>query len=805
MEASTHTCPSEKVGAPHLQPTAPPFPQRRPTPLSIPYKRATPRFRMHVFARPSGPYRRLLCRYNRNYNHPSVTAVAWRIHTACLRPHCPAFASRYTYTYTGARYYTYRAMSKTAAIPSHLLADVKAPVCRLEIKPHFDHLNAQEKAYAHHISRASFAGTRVVLRQVSPESEPLFDLILSIAKHVDCKFSQLSSQANVSEDDVDKFVEYATQVLANLGNYKSFGDKKFVPRIHHDVFAKIAAVTPPSKAIYERIKDAVYQVEPEGITLLGYPPDHMSAYYPDSPSITKDDITACGDTFVKNGVLVEHTRLKQLKDGSFEMLVASEKTGEGQSYTTADGRKITTVYGDHAKEMKVMADELEQARKNALNGTQGSMMEEYVKSFREGSLEAHKESQRHWIKDIGPTIETNIGFIETYRDPAGTKAYFEGWVAVVNKERTKVFGKLVERAGDFIPRLPWSKEFEKDKFQKPDFTSLEVLTFNSDGIPAGINIPNYDDIRMTLGFKNVSLGNVLNAKSPSEKITFMDEKDLALFERLRGPAFELQVGLHELLGHGSGKLLQETEKGVFNFDKDHPPVSPLDGKPVETYYKVGETWGSLFGATAASYEECRAECVAMYLCPDREILGVFGHTDDTEAAAEDVLYISYLQMARAGLLALEFWDPKTKKWGQAHMRARYSILQCFLSAGDNFVTLDSTTDDHSDLTIHLDRTKIRSHGLKAVEQYLQKLHIFKASADVARGTGLYDEMTSVNDAMARFRDVVMAKKQPRKQFVQANTVLVDGEIVLKEYEATQEGLVRSWVEREEIVGKVEVQ
>ncbi|KAF3279543.1 hypothetical protein TWF970_004094 [Orbilia oligospora] len=548
----------------------------------------------------------------------------------------------------------------TMSVPSHLLADEKAPVCRLEIQPHFDNLSAKEKLYAHHISKASFAGTRVVLRQVSPESEPLFDLILTVARHVENDFSKIVEACNVTEDEKNKFAEFGAQVLANLGNYKSFGDQKFVPRIPEETFTKIASITPEAAKLWEGIKKQVYQISPEGITLLGYPPDHMSAYYPDSPAITQADIEACGETFVKNGVLVEHTRLKQLDDGSFDMLVASEKVGEGSVYETKDGRKIRTVYGDHSKEMKVMSDELDGAKKAALNDTQEKMMEEYVKSFREGSLEAHKESQRYWIKDIGPTIETNIGFIETYRDPAGTKAYFEGWVAVVNKERTKVFGKLVERAGDFIPKLPWSKDFEKDKFQKPDFTSLEVLTFNSDGIPAGINIPNYDDIRMTLGFKNVSLGNVLNAKSPSEKVTFIDEKDLPLFERLRGPAFELQVGLHELLGHGSGKLLQETEKGVFNFDKENPPVSPLTGKPVTTYYKVGETWGSVFGATAASYEECRAECVAMYLCPDREILEVFGHTDDTEAAAEDVLYISYLQMARAGLLALEFWDPKTK-------------------------------------------------------------------------------------------------------------------------------------------------
>ena len=37
---------------------------------------------------------------------------------------------------------------------------------------------------------------------------------------------------------------------------------------------------------------------------------------------------------------------------------------------------------------------------------------------------------------------------------------------------------------------------------------------------------------------------------------------------------------------------------------------------------------------------------------------------------EDVQYITFLLMARAGLRALEFYDPATKKHGQAHMQAR---------------------------------------------------------------------------------------------------------------------------------------
>ena len=193
--------------------------------------------------------------------------------------------------------------------------------------------------------------------------------------------------------------------------------------------------------------------------------------------------------------------MRKTPSGTFEILIASAVTqippeggdiGKETEFDVEDGllkgHKIKLVYGDHAKEMGLISEYHRKAAENAANENQKKMQDSYVKSFESGSLEAFKDSQRFWIKDKGPMVESNLGFVETYRDPQGVRGEWEGFAATINLERTRAFGALVAAAESSIPKLPWSKDFEKDKFLSPDFSSLEVLTFAGSGIPAGINI-----------------------------------------------------------------------------------------------------------------------------------------------------------------------------------------------------------------------------------------------------------------------------------------------------------------------------
>lgn len=312
-------------------------------------------------------------------------------------------------------------------------------------------------------------------------------------------YSKLKTEARFSDEDVKFYLGYAAQVLGNAGNYKSFGDSKIIPRLTPDKFEALAKVSSEASKHYQKCKDTLYETKDAGQMHLGYPPAHLSAYYPESASITEAEITAVSDFLKEKKLLPENTRLTKLSSGDFELLIASAEQNPSASERdlpeekwTLDvepvkGKQLQLRFGDHAKEMATISVALQEAENHSLNELERKMQAQYVKSFKFGSMNAHVESQRHWIHDKGPAVECNIGFIETYRDPHGIRGEWEGFAAMVNKERTRAFGELVASAPAQIPKLPWAKEFEKDHFMSPDFTSLEVLTFAGGGIPAGIN------------------------------------------------------------------------------------------------------------------------------------------------------------------------------------------------------------------------------------------------------------------------------------------------------------------------------
>ncbi|KAH1591873.1 hypothetical protein KXW65_005598 [Aspergillus fumigatus] len=576
--------------------------------------------------------------------------------------------------------------------------------------------------------------------------------------------------------------------LSNIGNYFGSGDQKFHPDVSPDDLEKLANGDPTTAELSVKVRDALFRPLPDS---LGVPSDtSQSTYYLGEGTLDNmDEVSAVSKLVELLYIFPENTRLRksvtaegEISRRTYDILQASigedEATLQEPDDQSAHCTRIRLIRGDHKEELKKINQSLSEAMKYAANCEQQKLLSGIAESFASGDLNAYRQAQRVWVKDKAPKIETVFGFVEPYRDPLGVRA------------------ELAEIASDIIPQLPWAEgyeesnrkgPFEKELFDIPDFASVQILAYCSSLVFPGINLPNYNDIRQEDGFKNIIFANRMIAESQRARgIHMIHESERKVFQEHRFTAYYIWVVLHEILGHGTSKLLQEDSQGHFNFDREHPPLNPLTGKPIDSWYGPGETWTGVFTDLSTTVDECRAELAGAYLIDVAEILQLFGCTVDSKIKPADVVYNLFQQLGVDGLRALENYNPSTKKWGQAHSRQR--PLQHF------FYNIFHDKESQN-LTIRVNRFLLQE-GKASLGRMLLRLHIYRCTADMRSCREFYEDLTTVHEEALGWREVVLMKKDPPLAFCHANTFLQGDRVILREYEPTVRGLIQSWAERD---------
>lgn len=231
---------------------------------------------------------------------------------------------------------------------------------------------------------------------------------------------------------------------------------------------KISSVSSTTLSLYSKIGEAALLAPiPSG---LGFPSGiAQSSYYPGDLQISREEIAAVSSMLEAEGIHPENTRIRKCMSGNddavtYDVLQASvavdtQPPRKLQMTTLASGGggggvTIRLIRGNHSDKLTSICSYLQEVRKFAANPSQEKFMSKCVESFTTGEIEVYKNSQRTWVKDAKPSVETVIGFVESYRDPHGIRAEFEGLVGIVHRGETEVLTTLVENSTKFIRRLP---------------------------------------------------------------------------------------------------------------------------------------------------------------------------------------------------------------------------------------------------------------------------------------------------------------------------------------------------------------
>ena len=293
---------------------------------------------------------------------------------------------------------------------------------------------------------------------------------------------------------------------------------------------------------------------------------------------------------------------------------------------------------------------LQQASTVAENQRQADVINKLIEFYRTGDLLTFDEYTILWVQETEGLVDFVNGFTESYGDPLGMKASWEGFANFKDNEATARTERLAANAQWFEDRSPVDDRFKKENCRGITAKVIIAAMLGGDLYPAsaiGINLPNSNWVRTEHGSKSVTIGNLTEAYNQAARGNgfreefVVDEPTQQLIDAYGDVCDDLHTDLHECLGHGSGKLL--------------PGVDP-----------------DALKAYGSTIEEARADLFGLYYIADQKLVEL-KLTPNVEAYKSQ--YYTYLMN---GLLTQLVRIEPGKNIEEAHMRNRALIAHWVL-------------------------------------------------------------------------------------------------------------------------------
>jgi len=512
--------------------------------------------------------------------------------------------------------------------------DIK--VLRYQV-PDFDTLSLDEKKLIYYLNQAALCGRDILFDQNGRYNLRIRRTLEAIEQ---------GYTGNRNSEEFKKFEKYLKKVWFANGIHHHYSLDKFLPEFSESYFDELIAAT-PAEYFPQDFKPSVEAVIAE-----------IKPVMFDPTLFPKRTNQAAGADMIATSAnnYYEGVTQQEVEDYYKKIIDPNDSTpisyGLNSKLMKENGQiveKTWKVDGMYSAAIEKIVYWLEQASSVA-KGAQKQTIDELIGYYRSGNLSQFDTYSISWVQDTLSKVDFVNGFIETYGDPLGYRASWEGLVNFRDEEATRRTETISAEAQWFEDHSPIDPKYRKEKVKGVSAKVITATILGGDCYPAtpiGINLPNADWIRKDYGSKSVTIENITHAYNEAAKGNgFLEEfiydpADIELQKRYGELSDNLHTDLHECLGHGSGQL--------------------APGVKTDALKNYGST-----------LEEARADLFALYYLGDPKLveLGLVPSFDAAKA--------QYLHYILNGMMTQLARIQPGKDVEEAHMRNRMLIaMWCY--------------------------------------------------------------------------------------------------------------------------------
>ena len=352
-----------------------------------------------------------------------------------------------------------------------------------------------------------------------------------------------------------KIIAFTKLFWANRGNHNENTAQKFLPDFTFDELkeAGLAALRHGARGFTE----ASFLKELDELKPSLFDPDFEPLVTAKSPEGGLDIIQASANNFYFGVTLADLANF-------------TEHYPLNSRLAKVDGRLVEQVYragrpngkippGLYAEYLAEANSYLEKAAAVA-DPAQARVIRDLIRFYQTGDPKDWIHFGIDWVQNNAPVDFAN-GFIEVYRDARGAKGTSQSFVTITDNRLNSLMLKIAGNAQYFEDRAPWKPEYRKQGVKPPLAKAVETLIETGDFhvTTIGDNLPNENEVHEKYGSKSFLFTGSSRALNSAGGTRALEEfaaspEEIALGKKYGEEAEDLITALHEIIGHGSGKL-----------------------------------------------------------------------------------------------------------------------------------------------------------------------------------------------------------------------------------------------------------